>query len=383
MRLLFIQNMNGLSGSELYLLQILPELKNRGYEVEMLVVYQSLVDNSKFINSLEAQSITTHQIYGYHFLSPFFLFKLNKLITSGNYDLIQSNLIHADLWVAFLKFTINSKIKMISVKHGYDPNYQAKYGYDFNYLKRGSYYWIERFASKFADFNITISKGLYNVFVDGGISPKENTKNIYYGLTFKPKEEVFLEESKNEHYVLITGRLIACKGHSYLIKAWLLVINKYPSLKLYIAGDGEMRVELEEEVRNLGLENVIIFLGYVTNPHPIMKNCIFTVVCTNWEGFGLILLESWLHKKPIVAFNAPAMNEIIDDKENGLLVKLNDEKDLAEKIIYLYERPQLIKEYGENGYEKLNSYYTLKRMTDETETVYKHVLNKSILNQNV
>lgn len=371
MKLLFIQNMNGLSGSELYLVQILPELKRRGYEVEMLVVFQKFVDNNKFLNLLKKEDIKTYEIYGYHFLSPFFIYKLNKLIIKGNYHIIQSNLIHADLWTALIKLTINPKIKIVSVKHGYDPNYQAKYGYDFRYLKRGSFYWIERFTSHVANYNITISKGLYNVFVDNHISKRSNTKNIYYGLSFKESKSNNVIKVNNDKYVLITGRLIACKGHSYLIKSWLVINKIYPELKLYIAGDGEMRNSLEKEVIDLGLKDIVVFLGYLTDPHPIVESCIFTAVCTNWEGFGLILLESWLHKKPIIAFDAPAMNEIIDDGENGLLTKLNDVEDLASKIIFLYQNPELAKRYGENGYEKLNSYYTLKRMTDETEEVYR------------
>jgi glycosyltransferase involved in cell wall biosynthesis len=83
------------------------------------------------------------------------------------------------------------------------------------------------------------------------------------------------------------------------------------------------------------------------------------------------LLESWLHKKAIVAFDAPAMNEVIDDEKNGLLAKANDVDQLAEKISYLYAHNELAVQFGQAGYEKLNSFYTLKRMTDEMEEVYR------------
>ena len=101
----------------------------------------------------------------------------------------------------------------------------------------------------------------------------------------------------------------------------------------------------------------------------------FTLVTSKWEGFGLILLESWQHKKPIVAFNAPAMNEVIDDQKNGLLAKANDTDDLAEKIIYLYNHPEIARRYGEACYQKLTQYYTLKRMTDEMEEIYQAIDN--------
>jgi glycosyltransferase involved in cell wall biosynthesis len=95
-------------------------------------------------------------------------------------------------------------------------------------------------------------------------------------------------------------------------------------------------------------------------------------------------LESWLHKKPIIAFNGPAMNEVIDHEQNGLLSNLWDTEDLAQKINFLYEHPDLIQKYGEDGFKKLNTYYTLKRMTDETEEVYKYLINgKRLLNQEI
>jgi glycosyltransferase involved in cell wall biosynthesis len=174
-------------------------------------------------------------------------------------------------------------------------------------------------------------------------------------------------------YALITGRLVSFKGHIYLIEAWKKVKQKHPSLKLYIAGDGYKRAELEKQVTDAGLKDSIVFLGHVPNPHPYMENCAFTIVSSIWEGFGLILLESWMHKKPIVAFDVSAMNEVIDHNRNGLLANEKDSADLADKIGYLFENPGSITEMGENGFRKLNSYYTLQRMTDEMEQVYKAV----------
>jgi glycosyltransferase involved in cell wall biosynthesis len=375
MKILFVQKMNGISGSELYMLQIMPELKKRGYDIQMLIIYPEQGDkNGKFIEHLASCGIKTHEIYGHMTLSPSLLFKINKLVKREKYDIVQSNLVHADFWIAMTKFLFNRKLKMISVKHGYNPRYQAKYGLDLRHLKNDVYFWVERFASRMANFNVTISKGLYKVYVEGEITNASHIRNIYYGLTMKkPVYEPNGHVLPKDPFALITGRLISFKGHIYLIEAWKAVQKKHPSLKLYIAGDGYKRNDLESVVRNYGLQDSIVFLGHVPNPHPYMENCLFTIVSSVWEGFGLILLESWMHKKPIVAFDVPAMNEVIDDGQNGLLVKEKDPNDLAEKISYLYERRDLIQSFGENGFQKLNSYYTLHRMTDEMEQVYKAV----------
>jgi glycosyltransferase involved in cell wall biosynthesis len=375
MKILFVQKMNGISGSELYALQIIPELKRRGYDVQMLIVYPVTgYNNKRFIEYLAEHGVKTHEIYNHHAVSPVLIYKIHKLLKREQYDIVQANLVHADFWIATIKCFFNRKLKIISVKHGYHPAYQAKYGFDFSHLKKDPYYWVERFASRHINFNITISKGLYRVFTDGGIVNRSKIRNIYYGLTLtKPVDQSSTVTIPEGPFALMTGRLVSFKGHTYLIEAWKKVHARFPSFRLVLAGNGEIREALEKQVNEAGLKDVIIFLGHVPDPHPLMENCLFTIVSSTWEGFGLILLESWLHKKAIVAFDVPAMNEVISDKQDGLLAKAMDIDGLAEKIIYLYENSNLAVQYGENGYQRLQTYFTLKRMTDETEEVYEAV----------
>ncbi len=378
MKVLFIQKMNGISGSELYMLQILPELKRRGYEVEMLIIFPSYGDkNKRYIGYLAEHGIPTHEIYNHGALSPILFYKFYKLLKKNKYDLVQSNLVHADFLAAMTKFFLFRRMKMLSVKHGYHPAYQVKYGFDFTHLKSDPYYWVERFASNVANFNITISNGLYKVFTDGGIVKKSKIRNIYYGLTLtEPVEQKTVEKMPEGPFALIVGRLVGFKCHNLLIEAWKKVHAEIPELKLCIAGNGDLYEVLDKQIKEAGLEQTVLLLGHVPNPHPLMQASVFTLVTSAWEGFGLILLESWLHKKAIVAFDAPAMNEVIDHGKNGLLAPAGNTDELANQIIYLYQQPGLAKQFGEEGFQKLHSYYTLARMTDETEEVYQQIVNR-------
>ncbi|MCG2613983.1 glycosyltransferase [Terrimonas sp. NA20] len=373
MKILFAQKMNGVSGSELYLLQILPELKARGYDVEMLCFYPVHGHRNKtFVSHLADYGVKTHEIYGHKSVSPLLVRKVATLIKDNKYDLVQANLVHADFLMAMVKTFLHRKMKLVSVKHGFSPAYMAVHGYDFRFLKKDAFYWIERIAGRAIDFNVTISKGLYNVFLEGNIVKPTRLRNIYYGLTLSPPvHENTSAQIPDYPYVLITGRLVGFKGHEYLIRSWKKVKETRPDLRLVIAGDGPLRNKLEQLSKENDLEDVVVFMGHVPNPHSLMENCQFTVVTSIWEGFGLILLESWLHRKPIVAFNVPAMNEVIEDGVSGLLVPLKDEDRLAEKILQLAQDKHAIHEYGEAGYKRLTGFFNLKRMTDEMEGVYK------------
>ncbi|MBL7744900.1 MAG: glycosyltransferase family 4 protein [Chitinophagaceae bacterium] len=375
MKILFVQKMNGISGSELYALQIMPELKRRGYDIEMLIIYPVTgYNNKRFIEYLAEHGIRTHEIYNHGALSPLLFYKINRLLKKGRYDIVQTNLVHADTWLSIVKFLWRRKLKIVSVKHGYHPAYQARHGFDLTYLKRDPYYWIQKFASRQVNFNITISKGLYKVYVEGGIVKRQYIRNIYYGLTLeKPVDQSSAVQVPGGDFLLMTGRLVPFKGHKYLIEAWKKVHAAFPSLKMLLAGDGNIKDQLIQQVNDAGLQDVIIFMGHVPDPHPLMEKCLFTVVSSVWEGFGLILLESWLHKKAIVAFDAPAMNEVITEGKTGLLAKPMDPDDLAEKIIYMVKNHDIAVQMGDNGWQELHTYFTLKRMTDETEEVYKAI----------
>ncbi|MET0463959.1 MAG: glycosyltransferase [Chitinophagaceae bacterium] len=378
MKILFAQKMNGVSGSELYLLQLLPELKARGYDVEMLCFFPRHGDRNKtFVSHLANYGVKTHEIYEHKSVSPVLARKVAKLIKENKYDLVQANLVHADFLLAMVKTFFCRKMKLLSVKHGFSPAYMAVHGYDFRFLKKDAFYWIERIASRAIDFNVTISKGLYNVFLEGKVAKPTRLRNIYYGLNLTPPvHENTSAPIPDFPYVLITGRLVGFKGHEYLIRSWKKVKELQPGLKLVIAGDGFRRQQLENLTKEHGLEDVVVFLGHVPNPHSLMEHCLFTTVTSIWEGFGLILLESWLHKKPIIAFDVPAMNEVIEDGVSGLLVPLKDETKLAEKIVQLAQDKQKVKDYGEAGYKRLTEYFNLKRMTDEMEGVY-HAMHEN------
>lgn len=376
MKILFIQKMAAISGSELYLMHLLPELKKRGYEVQVLIIFPAIPHGTKpFIEHFRTHNITTHEIYGYGALSPMLVMKVRQLLKQEKFDIVQSNLVHADFWLALQKKLFFPKMKLISVKHGFDEPYSAKYGNNPRHLRKSLFFWMQKFSGWFANYNVTISKGLYDMYVNGRIVKPGKIRNIYYGLDLGDKERLVTEQVPAAQYALILGRLVKYKGHELLMKAWQKVAAVNKEWKLYIIGGGNYEQELQQLKSELQLGDSVVFCGYQANPHQYIKDSRFMMVTSIWEGFGLIMLESWVHKKPIIAFDVPAMNEAIQHNQTGLLVKAFDTEELARQIIYYFEHPEITKQHGEAGYTVLNSYYTVSRMTDEMCEVYGHLSN--------
>jgi len=293
---------------------------------------------------------------------------------AGQYDVVQSNLIHADLWMALQKLFFFRKMKLVSVKHGFDERYSAKYGFNTEKLNRSLFVWIQRITGYWVNKNVTISKGIYDLYVKGNISTQGRTEIVYYGLNLGHIQKNGLERKNKNRYAIILGRLVKYKGHEFLIKAWQKVKEYDPSLQLIIVGGGACQAELVNLTVKLDLEEQVVFSGYQPNPHQLLHFADFSIVTSIFEGFGLITLESWHHQKPIVAFNVPALNEIIDDNINGKLVTLYDVDGLANAIISLFADPLACRTLGENGYKKLQDAYNLDRMTTQMETIYQSLV---------
>ncbi|HEV7783318.1 MAG TPA: glycosyltransferase family 4 protein [Chitinophagaceae bacterium] len=377
MKILFVQHIDGMSGSELYLLQLLPALKQKGIEVEMLMAFKKDSGrNASFAEQLTAKGIVCHQLYGNGPFSARLLFRIKKLVKKGGYDIVQSNLIHADLWMAAVKFFFCRKMKLVSVKHGFNEAYAAKYGFNTKKVNRVSTVWAQRVSGIMVNRNVAISRGIYELYVKGRISKASKIEVVYYGMNLEYIQSSGFIKNDTNRYAIILGRLVKYKGHEYIIKAWQKVKSYDPSLMLYIVGGGDYKNKLEQLTGELGLQEQVIFCGHQPNPHQILHFAEFSVVSSIFEGFGLITLESWYHKRPVVAFDVPALNEVVDDGQNGLLVTLYDTDALAASIIRLFNDKTTTLKMGEDGYNKLMKEYSLERMTRQMVEIYSSVIQK-------
>lgn len=97
----------------------------------------------------------------------------------------------------------------------------------------------------------------------------------------------------------------------------------------YIVGDGYLREKLESLAASLGVEDVVTFTGSLSNPYPLIKNASFTVLPSLWEAYGMVVIESFILKKPIVVAEYDALKEIMNDGEYGLITKQSVESLVA------------------------------------------------------
>ncbi|MEX2512911.1 MAG: glycosyltransferase [Cyclobacteriaceae bacterium] len=182
-----------------------------------------------------------------------------------------------------------------------------------------------------------------------------------------------LKISEKDIVIGFVGRLYDDhKRVSDLIEAISLL--KVPNVKLLIIGEGKDRKALEERVKNLNLEKIVIFLGYQSKPDLYYQLMDVFCIPSSREGFGLVAAEAMINRVPVIATSVGGLPEIVSDEVTGFLVPPYSPSSLAKKLEILFENRKLRIKMGEAGFQKVMENYTAKRYCHEVENLYLKLL---------
>ncbi|MGM8274018.1 glycosyltransferase [Clostridium perfringens] len=138
------------------------------------------------------------------------------------------------------------------------------------------------------------------------------------------------EEGFNDNYngirILTVGRLSREKGQDITISVLEKLIKQGYEIRWYCIGEGNMRKELEDMVKNKNLQENYIFLGSKRNPYPFMKECDIYVQSSRHEGYCITLAEARCFNNPIITTNFTGANEQIRNEKTGLIVNFNQDE---------------------------------------------------------
>lgn len=192
------------------------------------------------------------------------------------------------------------------------------------------------------------------------------------------------EESRNKlgllkdtKIILFLGSLVPYKGPDILLKAFKIIKNKVPGVKLIFAGRGQMLDVLSDQTKKFDLENDVIFPGFVEEDEKALYYKASDIFClpstTMAESFGIVNLEAMASGIPIVGSNLGGIPDIVKDGENGLLAKPRDHQSLADALIILLNDEDMRKKMGDNSL-KLVKDYSWDKIAEETEQLYRNIL---------
>ena len=212
---------------------------------------------------------------------------------------------------------------------------------------------------------------LYNIIAPG-IEVEQYVNNNIDKLKLRKKYGL----KKKELVIGSTGRLDVSKGFEILIDVVYKIIHDYNiNLKLIIAGEGYLRLQLQDKINKLKLKENIILLGCISNIEEYLHVLDIYVQSSLNEGFPLAALEALAAEVPIVSTDAGGLKEMIENDKTGIIVERNNVELLTEGLMLMInkeekEKKQMIKD----GFETANKYST-KASVKKDLAIYSSILD--------
>lgn len=192
---------------------------------------------------------------------------------------------------------------------------------------------------------------------------------------------------KTSKVVGIVARVVQDKGHEYFLKAAeQLITTSFPDIKILIVGDGPYLNSTKQWVQKLNLNNSVRFLGNINDiTYALSVIDIFVLPAVWREGFGLSIIEAMAVSKPVIVTNIWALNELVHNRVDGLLVEPRNVNQLASAMRELLSDPQLYSKVSVNGAEMVRKEFSISQMAKHVDRLYQTILNgsarKSLLTQ--
>ncbi len=198
---------------------------------------------------------------------------------------------------------------------------------------------------------------------------KNEQSEIYY---------LYKKYALNHNETILTniGYFNEQKGQYDLLEAFKKITDRRSDVRLFLIGWGHLENGLKRKTDALGLKNRVIFTGKLsrTNVLKILMITDLFVLSSRWEGFGRATAEAMAIGKPVVSTDTDGSREVVEDGKTGILVPIKNPTLLADAILDLLEKPDLMAKMGEEGQKRVVKYFNCKKFIKGYEKFYRDVL---------
>ena len=306
-------------------------------------------------NELAAKGIQHHKILDIDSKNPLTVLKIltsiRQIIKKNDISIVHTHHRMAAFYIRLLKL-VHPKLIHVYTAHNVFNDKLPLYG----------------FALKNAQ-NVAVGEAVNkNLKEDVGIT---DSRVIYNGVVLKETDDQVNEIISYGGIKLgCIARLSEQKGLTYLLDAMSLLTVK--DIRLFIVGDGELRNELENKVKELDLQDSVTFLGYRKDIAECINSFDFCVLPSVFEGFGLVAIEAFMNGKTIVATDIPGLNEVVT-KENGILVPAKDPVALASAIDKLATDATLRQELASQAKKDYENRFSYPMFLENYRALYREI----------
>lgn len=361
MKILVLHGHLSMGGEERVLLNVLRNLIELGYNVDLLITWNH-GENNLFENEIpkkvnyeflfdnyNGKSKIIKEIYRLRTKTTY-LKKVEKIIEEKKYDVIidySSNLLK------YKNFDI--KVPIFAWIH-----FSLTFGEKLSGEK------VEKYKKQYKKYDkiLTICDTMKDEFVEILGMDKTKVELVYNPINLEiirkkaedvnPKYGNYLKED----YFLQVSRLTQQKQPEHLVDIYYKLKQRGIKEKLYFIGNGEKVKLIRQKIKEYNLEDDIILLGQIENPYPFFKNAKLFLHTAKYEGLPTVLLESLAFGTPVVAYDCPTGPKDILGKnsEYGELIPLNDKDTFVKRVYELIDNNEKYENYKKMSLIRANDF---------------------------
>lgn len=178
-------------------------------------------------------------------------------------------------------------------------------------------------------------------------------------INFKSLKSTKQKTFEKELTILSIGRYVEQKNQIALLKAIKLLVSKgLTNVHLNLVGEGELRKSFEHFIAKNRLSRYVTLAGWADfeTKKSYLENAHIFVLPSTFESFGIVALEAYANRLPIVASNIGGLKDLVEEGINGYKVDPADIKSLADAIKKFFDNPEMISRMGKTNYEKAQKF---------------------------
>lgn len=309
---------------------------------------------------------TLHEEFRY---DPRIVLKLIKLIDKFDLQILDAQT-YKPLALGLIAQKFRKNVSLVSWVHGFTQEN----------LKVKMFGIVESYLHRFSNKVICVSKPFAKKITEKGVCSNkieiipnaigvEEFDNIEY-----PDDIIEqLGLQRGCPVVGAIGRLSPEKGHTYLIKAWVKIHNAIPVARLVIVGDGPCLNDLQQEVKTLGLQNTVSFVGFRPDGRRFFSIFDVMVLPSLDEGLPYVLLEAIIQNVAVVASAVGEVPEVLENGRFGRLISSCDINAISHNVIELLSDPLKSKELAVEARVSVLARYSHQARVKSINTVYREL----------
>lgn len=360
MKVLQIIQKPQLRGAETFACQLSQELRKQDVEVDIAYLFPSeglLKEKFRELKFISVEGRPASRFFDLHGYK-----QLHRIVTTGNYDLVQANA--GDT----LKYAVMSK-KL----HGWSaPLIFRNANKMSDFFRNSVHRKINRWLLTHCDYFISVSELCRRDLLSIYPAAKGRSSTITIGTNLLERSNPRAE--RNFPIFINIGALVPEKNHGFLLDIFALWMKKWSSGELWVIGDGKLREELQNKAISLNLQPNVKFLGYQSDPISLLRQADALVMPSLIEGLPGVILEALSSRIPVIASSVGGIPEVIQNGITGFAIGSFEPGLYVETMEKVVKSNTIRETIADNGYERIKRDFQLTTIADKFISAYKNLI---------